>query len=109
MSQTNRSGTVVTAAVALLAAWCGGGCAEHGHDVVARQGSYELRDRDIKQSVLTANLDAGDRARIDYMGHQPVRASVDRHYVAGANHLAGWQWLALDSHGRYEWRGEGSR
>src|SRR5207237_940783 len=77
MSHSNRliggrRAASAAAAIALFAAaWCGGGCAQRGNDVVARQGSYELRDRDIKQSVLTTNLDAGDRARIDYMGHQP--------------------------------------
>ena len=72
-----------------------------GDDVVAGHGSYQLRDRDTKQTVISTNLEPGDRASITYLGYQPIQATWDRHYLAGTDQSAGWQWMALDPNGRY--------
>jgi hypothetical protein len=72
-----------------------------GNDVVAHHGGYDLRDRDTKQNVITTNLEPGDRASITYLGVKPVQATWDRHFVAGTDQSAGWQWVALDPDGRY--------
>jgi hypothetical protein len=76
----------------------------NNHGVVARAGRYDLHDLDTKHTVITTNLDPGDRASITYLGYQPIQATCDRHFIAGTDQSAGWQWVALDPDGRYEFR-----
>jgi hypothetical protein len=90
--------------MALIAAagLAAGGCESmKGNDVVAHHGSYDLRDNDTKQTVITTNLEPGDRASITYLGYRPIQATWQRHYLAGTNQSEGWQWVALDPDGRY--------
>jgi hypothetical protein len=103
MSSVNR----IACRIALVAAagLAVAGCENmKGNDVVANRGGYDLRDGVTKHNVITTNLEPGDRASITYLGTKPVQATWDRHYLAGTDQSAGWQWVALDPDGRYEFR-----
>jgi len=91
-----RIGIIAAAGLAVA------GCENvNNHAVAAHAGRYDLRDRDTKQTAITTNLEPGDRASITYLGYQPIQATWDRHFIAGTDQSAGWQWMALDPDGRY--------
>ena len=100
---TNANRIACRIGLAAAAALTVAGCENmKGNDVAASRGSYQLRDRVTKQTVLSTNLEPGDRASITYLGYQPIQATWDRHYLAGTDQSAGWQWMALDPDGDYE-------